>query len=268
MVRRWFGDYVVAIVVAMVIVIPLLRFDPQNVGTSTYRNIALQGLGVLLLCAVLSRLDLRPGAGTRLAQFLFSGVNALALAFLAWAVVSALWVAPAGVGRALAMNDLLRLGAGVLVYLVAANHVTNRRQLETLVDAVLGIVALATLYRIFFPQLLIGSPSPIGSRLLAGGFLCLMLPVVAAVSIAPVEPRRQIAARVVTVLTVVTLLVTPTRSAWIGALVGTVLLAGLALRHLTGGARRFLSQRHRLAYPVIALRRRPRGDHAQRGAGP
>lgn len=253
MIRRWLSDYVVAIVVLMVVAIPLLRWEPQHLGSSAYRNVAVQALGVLLLCAVLTRLDLGPGIGARLGRFLFSGVNGLVLAFFAWAALSAFWIAPGGVGRAFAINDLLRLGAGVLVYLVVANHVVNRRQLETLIDAVLLIVAVATLYRIFTPQLLIGAPSPIGSRLLAGAFLCLVLPIVAAAAAAPSTPRRQIAARVVTVLTLVTLLVTPTRSSWLAALVGMAVFGLLYTRFVSGGVRGLAWQRHRVVFPVVAL---------------
>jgi O-antigen ligase len=250
--RRWFGDHVVAVVVAMVIVVPLLRFESSE--HSVNRNVVLQLMGVLLLCTVLARVEWGRGAGERLQRFLCSGANLPALLFLAWAILSTFWVAPSsGVGRAFAMNDLLRLGTGVLVYLVVANHVENRRQLDVLVDAILLIVAVATLYRIFTPHAMPGSQPLIGGRLLLGAFLGLMLPVVAAVAAAPVHPRRQIAAKVVTVLTVVTLLATPTRSAWIGVLVGMGVFGALALRHLTAGVQRVWARRREAIYPLAAL---------------
>src|SRR5437763_284085 len=90
--RRWLGDYVVAIVVAIVIVIPLLRFDPAT--TPTIRNIALEGMAALLWCVVLARIDWGAGAGERLGRFLRSGVNTPALLFFLWALISAIWVAP------------------------------------------------------------------------------------------------------------------------------------------------------------------------------
>jgi O-antigen ligase len=249
--RRWLADYVVALVVAMVVVIPLLRFDPA-VGP-TVRTVALEALAVLLWCVVLARIDWGPGAGARLGSFLRSGVNTPALLFFSWALISALWVAPPGIGRAFAMNDLLRLGAGVLVYLVVATHVENRRQLGTLVDALLLIVAISCLYRIFFPQTLPGAASLFGSRLMAGAFLALVLPVVAAAAAVRMDLQRQIATRVVLVLTVVTLIVTPTRSSWMGAVVGMALFGLLALRHLTEGVQRLWSQRRYAVYPAAAL---------------
>jgi putative inorganic carbon (HCO3(-)) transporter len=249
--RRWLADYVVALVVAMVVVIPLLRFDPA-VGP-TVRNVALEGMAVLLWCIVLVRVDWGPGAGRRLGHFLRSGVNAPALLFLLWALISALWVAPPGIGRAFAMNDLLRLGAGVLVYLVVANHVENRRQLDTLVDALLLIVAISTIYRIFFPQTLPGAASLFGSRLMGGAFLALVLPVVAAAAAVRMDLQRQIVTRVVLVLTVVTLLVTPTRSSWMGALIGMAIFGLLAVRHLTEGVHSLWAQRRFAVYPAAAL---------------
>jgi len=249
--QRWLADYVVAIVALMVVLIPLLRFDSS--ASRANRNVVLEWLGVLLWCVVLARLEWGPGARGRLIRFLQSGANALTLLFLIWAVFSAFCVAPPGAGRAFALNDLLRLGACLLVYLVVANHVETRAQTETLLDAILLIVGCATFYRIFIPQTLPGNASLIGSRLLAGGFLCLLLPVVAAVAAAPTHPRRQIAARVILVLTVVTLLVTPTRSSWIGALAGMALFGVLAVRHMTRGVRHLREHRHRVVYPVVAL---------------
>src|SRR5262249_45119066 len=93
----------------------------------------------------------------------------------------------------------------------------------------------------------------LGTRLLSGGFLCLLLPVAAALAAAPLHPRRQIAARVVLVLTIVTLLVTPTRSSWIGAMVGMLLFGVLSMRHLTDGVKYLREHRHRTVYPVVAL---------------
>src|SRR5947209_12358375 len=166
--RRWFGDYVVAIVVAMVVLLPLVRFDSAEHAVN--RGAALEVMGVLLWCAVLARMDWGPGAGRRLGRFLASGAKLPALLLLAWALLSALWVAPPGVGRAFAMNELLRLGTGILVYLVVANQVENRRQLDTLLDALLLIVACATLYRIFIPQVLpVERQNLVGARLLLGG---------------------------------------------------------------------------------------------------
>jgi O-antigen ligase len=250
--RRWLADYVVAIVVVMVVVVPLLRFDPAI--TPVIRNVFVQGMAVLLWCVVLIRIDWGPGAGARLGRFLASGVNTPVLLFFCWALASALWVAPAaGLGHAFAINDALRLGAGVLVYLVIATHVENRRQLETLVDALLLIVAISCLYRIFFPQTLSPADSLFGSRLMAGAFLALVLPVVAAAAAAPMPLQRQIITRVVLVLTVVTLVVTPTRSSWTGAVVGMAVFGLLALRHLTEGVSALWERRRQAIYPAAAL---------------
>lgn len=250
--RRWFGDYVVAIVVAMVVVVPLLRFD--NSDHVVNRNVALELMGVLLWCVVLARVEWRRRAGEQLVRFLGSGMNTPALLFFGWALISALQVAPAGVGRAFAMNELLRLGTGVLVYLVVANHVENQRQLVLLVDALLLIVACATLYRIFVPEALPEAwPMLVGGRLLLGGFLCLLLPVVAAVAAAPFPLQRQSPARAITILMIVCLCVTLTRSAWFGAVAGMLVFGALALRHLTAGVRCLWTNRYQALYPLAIL---------------
>jgi O-antigen ligase len=249
--RRRLEDHGVVIVAAMVIVIPLLRFDPA--ATPLIRNVVLQAMAVLLCCVVLVRVDWGPGTGERLARFLRSGLNTPALLYFLWSLASALWVAPPGIGRAFAINDLLRLGAGVLIYLVVATHVENRRQLGTLLDALLLIVAISTIYRIFFPQTLPGAASLFGSRLMGGAFLALVLPVVAAAAAVRMNLQRQIVTRVVLVLTVVTLIVTPTRSSWLGALVGMGLFGLLAVRHLPEGVQSLWEQRRYAVYPAAAL---------------
>jgi O-antigen ligase len=114
-------------------------------------------------------------------------------------------------------------------------------------------VGCATLYRIYVPQVL-SDPWPLfGGRLLHGAFLCLLLPVMVAAAAAPLSLNRQIAAKVVTVLSVVTLLVTPTRSSWFGALAGMLLFGALALRHFSAGVHELWGRRHQAVYPLAIL---------------
>jgi hypothetical protein len=145
--RRLMKENVVLLLVAMLVVIPLLTPFTYGVSGRALRNVLFQSIGVLLVVVLVARVELR-GGSSRLFYLARSGVNLPIAAFLLWAALGALRVAaerpPAD--ATFAAGELLRLGAGALVYFAAALYLETRAQLGLLLDCLLGIVILVVGY--------------------------------------------------------------------------------------------------------------------------
>src|SRR5207244_2292570 len=156
------------------------------------------------------------------------GANAPALMFLLLAVASC-FVAPV---KAYALQETVRIGAGVLLYLVVAYQFRRSEHLSKLVDtviflaiglALIGFIQYATSTEPF-------ATGPFGDHQLFGSLLIVLLPIVAVIAITEKNTNRQLAAQVAAVCTTACLLLTHARSAWMGAAAGLLLLGLLAAR--------------------------------------
>jgi O-antigen ligase len=248
--RRWAPEYPLLIVVAMVVLAPLLR-DGAPAPVS-HRDLILELMGVLLVCAVLFRIEVAPGWVRQLKRFLSQRINGFALAFFGWALISALWVAPAGLGHAFAVIEVHRLALGALVCLVVANQVRNQQQVDILVNAALIPMALVAVDQIFFLPVFLSSGDLQGVHLLVGGLLSLMLPVVAAAAVAS-SPRPRIRVCGVLFLVVLALLMSSTLRSRLGALVGLALFAALVRDHLPEAIRWLSAGRRGVIYSGAAV---------------
>jgi O-antigen ligase len=235
--QRVMRDNVVAIVIAIVIFVPLIA--PVSQSLKIWRNALFQALSVLLLLALLARWEWRGGI-PHLWSLLRSGVNLPLLLYLGWAGLSIVR-APY---RAFSVNELLLLGAGVLICLVVSWHVESRGQLQMLCQALVLILVLTLFFSIVMPdfQSDSGLHSSFGSHMMFGGFLALMTPFLTALALgAPREAwsgvrtddtarARQIFLQSLAVLTGLGLVLTQCRSAWAGGLAGLILLIALVSR--------------------------------------
>jgi O-antigen ligase len=229
--QRVMRDNVVAIVVAMVLLVPLIAPLSQNV--KIWRNALFQGLSVLLLLSLLARWEWHGGLG-RFRALMRSGITLPLLLYFGWASL-AVFRAPY---RAFSVNELLMLGAGVVICLVVSWHVTSRSQLRMLCKAVVLILVLTLFFSIFIQDSPgeVGLRSSFGSRMLFGGFLALLTPFLTALAVAAglrtddSARGRQLFLRVVAALAGLGLVLTQCRSAWTGGLTGLLLLTALVAR--------------------------------------
>jgi O-Antigen ligase len=224
-------DNVVAIVIAMVLLVPLIAPMSQNV--KIWRNALFQGLSVLLLLSLVARWEWHGGLG-RFWTLMRSGITLPLLLYVGWASL-AVFRAPY---RAFSVNELLMNGAGVVICLVVSWHVTSRSQLRMLCTAVVLILVLTLFFSIFIQDSPgeVGLRSSFGSRMLFGGFLALLTPFVTALAVAAglrtddAARGRQLFLRVVAALAGLGLVLTQCRSAWAGGLTGLLLLTALVAR--------------------------------------
>src|SRR5437868_6958671 len=87
--RRLLKEYVLLLVVAMLVVIPLLGLVFHGGSGRALRNGSFQGIGILLFLVLLARGEL--GSGLRRWDYLVrSGVNAPLAACLIWAILAGL----------------------------------------------------------------------------------------------------------------------------------------------------------------------------------
>jgi putative inorganic carbon (hco3(-)) transporter len=221
--RRLWRANVVLLVVAMLAVIPLLSPFAQGDSGRALRNGLFQTVGVLLLVALLARVEFR-GGRARLGYLARTGVNAPVAALLIWAVLAALLSRD----RAFAAGELLRLGTGALIYFAVALYVDSRSQLRTLIDCLLGMVILVSGYGL----LLQGSAAADGLRLTSifpnahhlSAVLTVLFPLLTGLALGEQDPRRRIAAIAAAVLCAAGLLLSQQRSAWISVAVGILVM--------------------------------------------
>lgn len=254
--RRLGQEYVVFLVVAMLVAIPVL--SPFTMGASgrALRYGLFQSVGALLLIVLLARVQFRGGL-RRLAYLAGSGVNAPLALFLVWAAVSALR-AP---DHAFAVGEMLRLGCGALIYFAVALHLENRSQLRLLLDCLVGLVILVVGYGLFFPRgEEVGIAGVLPSRHHLSAILVILLPLLVSLAWAGEDLARRIWATAAAAMSAIGLALCLERSAWIASVAGLAVLYAL---HATTGSTRGACAVERESVP----RRRPTAFAAVMAAG-
>lgn len=231
-VQGWAQNASVALVVATLAVVPLLT--PST-------PLALQGVKQLLFHLMtlalvgLALCQSETAAGGRLGadrwRRLLGGANLPALLLVVLGGISYLTSAE----KALSSTEFLRLTCGVGLYFVVAAFFRGRERLQLLTDVLVGVVILATVLGFVNYQ----SPTTggegiiasFGNRQLFAGFLVLVAPLMLALSFAEQSSGRKVAAQIATVLAFAGLLLAQERSAWIGSLVGLLVLTALIWRY-------------------------------------
>jgi O-antigen ligase len=130
-----------------------------------------------------------------------------------------------------ARGELIRLTAGVALYMTLATTARNWQRARQMVDAFLGAVVGATVvafltHRAEDPALI----GPFGNAQLLAAVLLLLTPLAVVVATGARNRRRRTAAQVAMVLGLAALALTQTRSAWLGGLAALLVLAGLLSR--------------------------------------
>jgi O-antigen ligase/polysaccharide polymerase Wzy-like membrane protein len=226
--RRLLKENVVLLLIAMLVVMPLLMPLTHGASGRALRNGLFQAIGILLLVVLLARVEIRGGL-TQLRSLMRSGINAPLAAFLLWAALGALRAAG---DRAFAMAELLRLGAGALIYFTVVLHLETRAQLCLLIDCLLGIVILLTGYGFIFQGREGGTGEGISSvfpnRHHLSAVLTVLFPLLASLALGVSQRGRRIAAIAAAILCAAGLLLCLERSAWIAAAVGLLVWLFLA----------------------------------------
>src|SRR5258708_7100611 len=121
----------IALVLAMIVVVPLVA-TPLDSPMRGLAALSVEGFALLLLFTLLWR----PNWNLRresLTTFLKSGPNLPILLFLGWVILSCA-LSPV---KGYSIQEALRIGAGVLLYFVAAYHFKRSEHLAKLVDTII-----------------------------------------------------------------------------------------------------------------------------------
>ncbi len=215
----------VMFILALAVLVPL-AFAPVSAHNPALGAALLEGCAIVLLAMLVLRADWRGGLG-KVVEFVKSATNLPVLLFLAVAGASILMTPDWKVG----VQEFLRLGSGVVIYFAIAHHIRRSDQLSVLVDVVLFLscaIALAGFVQ-FDGSATTFATGLFGDHQLYGSCLMALLPVAAAVAVSEKSPGRQLFARCATVLASAGLLISNTRSAWIGAAVALTLLVVVSL---------------------------------------
>ena len=239
-------DRLIALVLAMLVLVPLVATPAEkSLGGISALTLACFSIVLLVTLLMRTRWDLRP---ERLLAFVKTGANVPVLVFLALALVS--WVMSPQ--KTLGALEVLRIGAGVLLYFVIGYQFRRSEYLSRLADTILFLSVSVSL--IGFYQFSAGDQSravgPFSDHQLFGSFLMLLLPIVVAIALNEKAPKRQIVAQIAAVITASALLLAHSRSAWLGGLAGLGFLSLLALIPLAR-ARQFGANKHYVALPLM-----------------
>ena len=234
-VSRWLApvlrNRMVLFILALALLVPLafaplsLRYPALGVGL-------LEGCGIVLLAMLVWKINWSAGR-EKFFEFVRFGVNTPILLFLAVAIASCM-LSP---HKAFSIQELFRLGSGIVLYFAVAYYVRRSDHLNCLVDVLLFLgAAMAVCGFVQFDNTTGKFATGLfGDHQLFGSALMALLPVAAAVAVAEKSSKRQILARAVTVLMAAGLLIAHSRSAWIG---GAVALTVLALGSLALAVRK------------------------------
>lgn len=240
----------ILIVLTMMVVVPFIA-TPLDVRNSGMAALVCEGFGIALLVSLMwkKKSDLSKES---VIAFFRTGANTPALLFLGVIAVS--------LARSphfqYSVQEALRLASGVLVYFVVAyqfrrsEHIT--KAVDLLVYIAIGVSAIA------FAQYGIASADThyatglFGDHQLLGSFLMLLLPFVAITAITEKTPNKQLVAQIGTVMTIVALLISQARSAWVGTAAGVLVLAAITLWGITRRSR-LVQRKHELVMPAMLL---------------
>ncbi|HLK57775.1 MAG TPA: O-antigen ligase family protein [Chthonomonadaceae bacterium] len=242
----------IALIMAMVVIVPFLA-SPATAYNSSRGAAALviEVFGLALLVTLVWRARYQI-TSSDVVTFLKTGANTPVLLFLLLVCASAIFSPQ----RGFSLQEALRIGCGALVYFVVAYQFRRSEHITRLVD-ILTWVAIGAA---FISCVEFGSTADeqqyatglFGDHQLLGSFMMILLPLVGVTAITERAPTRKLIAQVATVLTVVALLLSHSRSAWIGSAVGMTALGILALV-LNSNRGKYSHRKHEAVLPLGLL---------------
>jgi len=239
----------IALVLAMIVIVPLVA-TPADASMHGVAALAFEGFAIVLLATLLWRSRLTVSRHN-VSAFLRTGANLPVLLFLAWAVLSCA-LSPL---KGYSVQETLRLGAGILLYFVVAYQFRRSEHLSKLVDVLLFVGAATAL--VAFAQYAAGDSYRVGGTFgnpqLLASFLMILLPTVAVVALTEKSTNRQLVAQVTAVLMAAGLLLTQTRSGWLGASAALATLCGLSLFAARRTGANLAARKHELVLPAMLL---------------
>jgi putative inorganic carbon (HCO3(-)) transporter len=220
--QSWARGAIIALVVATLVIVSLLS-PPKPTEWQGVKQFLFIGLTLVLMGLVLCQADPSGSAGRwrrMLAGPYLPAMLLVALGALSWLTSTT---------KAYSGPEFLRLAGGVALFFAVAAFFRGMGRLRLLVDVLVGVVILTCLMGFVNYQATsaggFGIIASFGNRQLFAGFLVLLAPLMVALSFADLAPSRKIAVQVAAVLSCAGLLMAQTRSAWIGLLVGLMVLA-------------------------------------------
>jgi O-antigen ligase len=238
------------VLVSAVLLTPVL-FMPGGAPWHGMRAFLLQAVSLGLLWLLLTQVTGSPGG---LRRFLSTGPNLPLLLLVGWAAISFVLTAPRhGLGRNIALVELMRMASGALIFFGAGYLLRFDRQLVCvslllLGSAILSSVAGLASYFASVPHL---ETAAYGNSQLLGAYLVLQLPAAVVFSQLGERHHHRVLAWIAVEVLVIALLLTMSRSAWLGSLAG--LLATASVLRGQRGRLPAPRRRHRSGLVMAAL---------------
>ena len=240
----------IIMVLAMMIVVPFIAtpLDARNTGLAA---LTVESFGVMLLVTLLWRK--KPSFNAQdVTGFIKTGANLPVLLYMLWVLVSLtqsphFWYS---------VQEVLRIASGVMVYFVVAYQFRRSEHITKCVDLRVYLGIGVSLFA--FAQYA-GSPSSnhyatglFGDHQLLGSFLMIILPFVAVAALTEQSPNKQLVAQISAVATVIALLMSQARSAWVGTASGITVLAVLMLWNASY-RNAMVRKKHEVVMPVMLI---------------
>ena len=212
------------ILAAMLILVPFLPAPQYSVRWHGAQSLGVEVGVVTLLVTLLSNQGSGRSVQGLLRQIGFPPLTCLSLLF-GWGVISYALAAD----RAFATQGLFSLAGEVFLTFLVCDQVRRQRQMTFLLDALLGaglLVALSSvaMYGTGRASIVVGV---LHDHQLLGAFLLLLVPISLSVSLSPGGAYRRLYAQATFVACQIALLVSQTRSSWIGEGVTLAMFGGL-----------------------------------------
>ena len=242
-------DKIVLVVLAMMIVVPFVAAPLDGISAGAAALIC-ESFGIALLVIVMWRRKPQITSES-LASFLKTAGNVPALVFLGIVGVSLARSAH----FSFSVQEALRLATGILIYFVVAYQFRRSEHITKVVD-LLVVIALGVSFVTFLQygtnQSSAYATGLFGDHQLLGSFLMLLLPFVCTAAMMERDTNRQLIAQIAACTTIVALLISQARSAWLGTGAG---VAALAIITLWSARRRsqVVRSKHEVVLPVMLL---------------
>jgi O-antigen ligase len=241
---------VIGIVSAMAIIVSLLCGSTILINSG--KVLAFEVLGAVLITVLVANLRTQ-GLVQRFKENVLSGPNPLVLALLVYTAFSFL-LGPTS--KWYTMNEMVRVAICAAVYFGVLYNL--RERLTMMMDVIMATAAAVAVFGLVsvgdsgFDRM-DGISGSFGTHEALGSFLMLMLPITAAIGIFnKVDQKRRVAALAVSLLVVVCLAFTQSRSGWISELVAMGALALMAAKFYPR-AKVGAKQRFAAAVPFLAF---------------